>query len=67
MLPHADRFVLTLQPDELVWLKLDQSLPEQGVREHQSLVFRKKFFVTDMLVTANQPALLHLLLLEVRQ
>lgn len=58
--------VLLEEDHQLHWLDSGAAFYRQQVDERHRVVFRKKYYVTDLLVTPKSPALMHLVYLEAR-
>jgi talin len=62
---NAEEYSLA-RVDGSSWLHPNQPLVEQGIEEKDTLLLKKKFFVTDQSVDRGDPIQLHLVFIQCR-
>lgn len=55
---------MVLADNMLHWLNMDESFQKQRIDYTQTIVLRKKYFVTDFVVSTKNPSMLHLIFRE---
>ncbi|TPX64716.1 hypothetical protein CcCBS67573_g08329 [Chytriomyces confervae] len=67
MLPHLKAKEKKTSSEETKWLNPDMTLREQGVKETDAVLLKKKFFYTDQNIDRNDPIQLNLLFNQAKE